>query len=43
MTKKTTVITLLNDGKNEKKEGQCNSWPNHTFYLTYADPDFCDK
>lgn len=42
MTKKNNAITLLNDGKNEKKEGQCNSWPNYSYYLMMSDPERCD-
>ena len=39
--KKTAAITLLNDGKNTKKEGTCNSWPNTDFYKMLADPMIC--
>ena len=42
MDKKNNAITLLNDGKSEKKEGQCNSWPNTLFYLMKEDPERCD-
>ena len=40
--KKFEAIKLLNDGKNTKKEGACNSWPNTDFYKMLADPMICE-
>jgi len=39
--KKKSAITLLNDGIKRKQQGNCNSWPNTTYYLQWGNPEKC--